>query len=345
MSFTASSGALNGALSRISISARIVILVAAAVLVMAAMTASVWLGQRQMEAADRDLARTERVISATHAVAVGLERLRRTERAYLVDGDAASADRAREALTRLDRDLDALAAEGGSAAEAAASLRSTVGIIGAGFEDAAVMRAVLGLGRDDGLSGTLRATVTELEKALAEWPAVDAIKTLKVLLLSMRRYELDFMQSPDKALISRHRKPFNEFDFALLAAPMDDATRARFSHLVTAYRSSLEQYAETRLALDAAMADLEASIDATAPLFDRIDTATTADLEDARARLDAARERMVTILLVAAAAASCCSPHSGRSWGRASSCPCAASRPPCANWRRVTHPSPCPARP
>lgn len=60
MSALASSGAVNGALSRVSISTRIVILVSAAVGVMTAMAGSVWFGQRQMEAANRDLARTER---------------------------------------------------------------------------------------------------------------------------------------------------------------------------------------------------------------------------------------------------------------------------------------------
>ncbi|EKV26256.1 hypothetical protein C882_2834 [Caenispirillum salinarum AK4] len=303
MSATSSSpGALNGALSRLPIPARIVILVAAAVVVMAAMAGSAWFGQQQIEAADRDLARTERVIDATHAVAVGLERLRRTERAYLTGEDAAAAERARDALARLDTDLDALAAEGGGAADAAAELRSTVGTIGARFEDAAAMRETLGLTREDGLTGSLRAAVTELEKALAQWPSVDAIETLKVLLLSMRRYELDFMLSPEKALIDRHRKPFNEFDFGLLAAPMDDATRTRFTELVTRYRETLERYAETRLALDDAMRGLEASIDATAPLFERIDAATAAAMEAARARQDAARARMVTILVIAAAA-------------------------------------------
>lgn len=224
MSALASSGAVNGALSRVSISTRIVILVSAAVGVMTAMAGSVWFGQRQMEAANRDLARTERVIAATHAVAVGLERLYSTERAYLVDGDAASANRARDALARLDMDLDALAAEGGDATEAAASLRSTIGTIGAGFEAAAAMRETLGLTRDEGLSGTLRAPVMELEKALAAWPDIDSIKTLRVLLMSMRRFELDFMQAPDEALVNRHRKPFNEFDFALLAAPWTTPT-------------------------------------------------------------------------------------------------------------------------
>lgn len=295
------SGILNAALSRVSISARIIILVTAAVLVMAAMAGAAWFGQSQMQAADRDLARTERVIEATHAVAVGLERLRRTERAYLMGEDAMAADRARDALIRLDTDLDKLAAEGGGAAKTAAELRATVQDIGARFEDAATMRETLGLSRDTGLAGDLRGAVTELEKALAEWPSVEAIETLKVLLLSMRRYELDFMLSPEKALIDRHRKPFNEFDFGLLAAPMDDATRTRFTQLATTYRKALVHYADTRLALNDAMSDLEAAIDATAPLFTRLDTATAATVEAARTRQDAARSRMVLILMIAAA--------------------------------------------
>jgi methyl-accepting chemotaxis protein len=291
----------SGVLSRISIRGRIVVLVAAAVVVMAAMTVASWIGQHRIEETAAALARAERVSEATHAVAVGLERVRHGERAFLTDGDAAAADRTRATLAALHADLAVLAAEGGEAAAAAQDLGVRLTSIVDRFTEVEAMRRRLGLTRDDGLTGELRTSVQAVERELAKWPSGGAIDTLKVLLLSMRRFELDFMLAPDPALIDRHRKPFNEFDFALMAAPMDDDSRAAFGSLVTAYRKTLETYAATRLTLVAAAQDLEAEVDATAPLFDRLAAATATTAAAAWAEQEAARSRMVTVISGAAA--------------------------------------------
>ncbi|GAA0591023.1 HAMP domain-containing methyl-accepting chemotaxis protein [Caenispirillum bisanense] len=291
---------LSGALSRISIRSRIVVLVVAAVAVMAAMAAASWHGQRQIAAAADRLARTERVTEATQAVALGLERVRQDQRAFLADGDAAAADRTRATLAALTDQLAALTAAGGGAAGAGEGLGATLATVADRFAAVEAMRRSLGLSRDEGLTGELRTAVQAVESGLAEWPSVEAVEKLKVLLLSMRRFELDFMVAPDAGLIDRHRKPFNEFDFALLAAPMDAATRQSFTALLTTYRRTLEAYAATRLELDAAAAALEDDVAATAPLFDRLAAAGAATAAAARAEQRAAQDRMLTTILAAA---------------------------------------------
>lgn len=301
MSSPSLSARLTGALSSVSIRDRMVILVVAAIAVMAAMAAASWLGQRQIDAAADRLARAERVSEATHAVAVGLERVRREERAFLADGDEAAAARTHATVAAVKEHLATLAAEGGEAARAADDLGATLASVADRFAAVEAMRRRLGLSRDDGLTADLRASVQAVESELAKWPSVEAIEKLKVLLLSMRRFELDFMLAPDPTLIDRHRKPYNEFDFALLAAPMDADSRAAFGTLATAYRETLETYAATRLELDAAAQALEAEVDATAPLFDRLAQATAVAAAAARDEQDAARSRMLAIILTAAA--------------------------------------------
>lgn len=97
----------------------------------------------------------------------------------------------------------------------------------------------VGLSDHDGIRGTMRSSLTELETALRQWPEVgDIVGHLQTL----KRHEQDALLVADEKSLGHLHKAVNELDFALFGGPFDNATKAHLSGLLTVYGKAAKAY-------------------------------------------------------------------------------------------------------
>lgn len=112
---------------------------------------------------------------------------------------------------------------------------------------AAVVTAqrALGLTESDGLQGSLRGAVHEIEELL-KVPANDR-DSLWRLMLMMRRHEKDFIMRVDPKYVDRIDARQMEFDLALTDANIPSDAKAAMTERLNFYVEAFKQYAATRL--------------------------------------------------------------------------------------------------
>ena len=112
---------------------------------------------------------------------------------------------------------------------------------------AAVVTAqqALGLSEADGLQGSLRGAVHEIEELL-KVPANDRDSLWRIMLM-MRRHEKDFIMRVDSKYIDRIDARQMEFDLALTDADIPSDAKAAMTERLTFYVEAFKQYADTRL--------------------------------------------------------------------------------------------------
>ncbi len=113
------------------------------------------------------------------------------------------------------------------------------------FAKVVTAQQALGLSEADGLQGSLRGAVHEIEELL-KVPANDR-DSLWRLMLMMRRHEKDFIMRVDPKYIDRIDARMMEFNLALTDANIPSDAKAAMIERLTFYVEAFKQYAETRL--------------------------------------------------------------------------------------------------
>jgi methyl-accepting chemotaxis protein len=98
---------------------------------------------------------------------------------------------------------------------------------------------LVGLTDRDGIRGTMRSSLGELENALSQWPNVGAISGH---LQALKRHEQDALLVADEDSLGHLHKAINELDFALFGGPFDSQTKSHLSGLLTTYGKAAKSY-------------------------------------------------------------------------------------------------------
>ena len=170
---------------------------------------------------------------------------RRAEKDFLLRHDEASSKHHASLTAALVREIDQLAASVRSGG--LAELVSKVEALAKGFGDYQKQFASLeqnetrlGLNEKLGLSGTLRASVHEIEAKLKE---VDNSK-LAAGMLMMRRHEKDFMLRRNGTYVDEFNKSADDFSTAVAVSDLAPAMKAAIADKLQKYRTDFTAWAE-----------------------------------------------------------------------------------------------------
>ncbi len=282
--------------ARLPIGRRIALLAALALLASAVAAAAYLVGQARLDAALGRLEAFRQIGSEAARMELALARLQLDERDFLVHLDPAAAEAYRAGLTDVAAALAAVGerTEAQGIADTVADLADRLATAGRQFETVVDSRRTLGLSPQEGLWGRLTASTAAVQHELAQWPQMDKLRSR---LEAMRRHELAFMLTEDERELGPHRKAFNEFDFGLLEAPLDDATRQSLGTLATSYRGDVEAYAAGRLRLRAEVAALDASFAGLAPAFETVFAFSRDGIHEALAAQKRVRQQTALLMV------------------------------------------------
>ncbi|GAA0568735.1 methyl-accepting chemotaxis protein [Caenispirillum bisanense] len=283
--------------ARLPIGRRIALLAGLALLASTVAAGAYLVGQARLDGALGRLEAFRQTGAEAARMELALARLQLDERDFLIRLDPAAADAYRAGLADVASALATVGARPEAAGIAAtiADLFARLDLAGRQFEAVAASRGALGLSPTEGVWGRLTAATAAVEQDLAQWPQMDKLRSR---LEAMRRHELAFMLTEDERELGLHRKAFNEFDFGLLEAPLDAATRSRLGDLAAGYRRDVEAYAAGRLQLRAEVAALDASFAGLAPAFESVFAFTRSGMAEALAAQKRVRQQ-TTLLMVA----------------------------------------------
>jgi len=113
------------------------------------------------------------------------------------------------------------------------------------FKKAVDITNELGLNEKEGLQGSLRKAVHEVEKKLKDAKQ----DNLMVKMLMMRRHEKDFMLRGADKYLARIEERRSEFDPLLANSSLDDKDKALISSLMDSYQSEMKSFGQKSIAL------------------------------------------------------------------------------------------------
>lgn len=194
---------------------------------------------------------------AVSEVMLSVLTLRRHEKDFALGRDMEPLDAFNDELSRLRSEyLTSLVALSVNMTDA--DIRSVAEGVDAYAADASEMFALrlqLGLTQNDGLEGSLRQAVHNIEERLSTFE--DDALTVKMLM--MRRHEKDFMMRVDQRYVERLDARIAEFEEIWRSRSHDLEVLDEISGLMRSYQSDFHAWAETRLLLEQANIDIEDS--------------------------------------------------------------------------------------
>src|SRR5262249_49495965 len=141
----------------------------------------------------------------------------------------------------------------------AKALRAGINMYATRFQNVISAQRLIGLNENQGLQGKLRDAVHVVEKRLADFDQ----PRLAVLMLMMRRHEKDFMLRGDEKYGDQLTKRVEEFEPALAATDLPDATKAEIKGMIGTYRM-------TFMALMVGQSTLNDEAEDLVPIYGRI---------------------------------------------------------------------------
>ena len=238
---------------------------------------------------------------------------RRAEKDFLLRAEDSYVNRHGEVAQRVSADLnglDAMLVDRSLDVQ----LKQKVSAIRAGFTgyqaafaDLVSTSKTLGLDEKTGLQGTLRASVHEVESRLAQ---ADETR-LSNLMLMMRRHEKDFMLRVDPKYAQDLKKRAIEFETALSASNLPQATRTEVATRMAAYQRDVAAYIEGRLrvieatkVLSKSYADLAPVVETVASTVRQAHAAAQAEIRQARSTTEMLRWSLASLVLLISGLAS-----------------------------------------
>ena len=134
----------------------------------------------------------------------------------------------------------------------AKALRSGINMYATRFQNVVSAQRLIGLNENQGLQGKLRDAVHVVEARLSEFDQ----PRLAVLMLMMRRHEKDFMLRGEEKYGDDLRKRVKEFEPALAATELPDATKKEIAGLITSYQQSFMAFMVGQSSLNEEAEDL-----------------------------------------------------------------------------------------
>ena len=136
----------------------------------------------------------------------------------------------------------------------AAALQASMLNFDGKFKRAMKEREVLGLSKDDGLTGKLRSAVHTVEHQLKKYKK----DTLMVSMLMLRRHEKDFMLRHSVKYLDKFHKEINHFNTILESSNLKKSTKNTVALYMNVYLKAFDAYANNMLDLLKVEGELEA---------------------------------------------------------------------------------------
>ncbi|MCR6631791.1 MAG: methyl-accepting chemotaxis protein [Magnetospirillum sp.] len=273
---------MQGILARFPLKVQIGAIVAVAVLIFAIVAAVVFVNASAQSRLAGQAAQADQLKDDAAALAFSLLDARRREKDFLAQrNDDMVAAHGRSLAAAFDR-LGAL--EASTTGGDAQAIRTLARAYADGFAQVVATQRTIGFSENDGLMGSLRASVHQVEEALKSH---DELR-LAVLMLQMRRHEKDFLARRDAKYQAEMTKRADEFAAVLNASALPAAVRDGIAAKMAAYHRDFAAVVEGTLRLSGETARLS---DLYAQMEPRVE-ALARDAGD-RARSAAAESRRV----------------------------------------------------
>jgi methyl-accepting chemotaxis protein len=172
------------------------------------------------------------------------------------------------------------------------ALRSGVNMYKTRFHNVVAAQRLLGFNENEGLQGKLRNAVHVVEKRLADFDQ----PRLAVLMLMMRRHEKDFMLRGDEKYGDQLTTRVEEFEPALAATELPDATKAEIKGLIQTYRQSFMAFMVGQSTLNDEAEDLVAIYGRVRPILVEVRTAAEERYGAAQRESAALRQNMLWLI-------------------------------------------------
>lgn len=286
--------------SGVPMAARVGVLAAIAVIAVAVLSLTHYLGDRGMSAALDRLSDNRALQSLAASVANETLQMRRREKDFLLRRDEAEAQRYGAAVATALAELGAMADLDAAAPVRARidTVRSEVAAHRDQFAKVVESYRVMGFDEKSGLQGDLRAAVHAVETRLK---AAD-LDALTVKMLMMRRHEKDLMLRGDMKYVGEVDARRAEFDALLAASPLGAAEQAEIARLMDAYVGGFKGYATIDATIDAETGVLSDIFGRLTPEVEAVEQAAEAGLAAAEADLAATRSMVSTVFVASAVA-------------------------------------------
>ena len=252
--------------------------------------------------ASRQLAENARKVAALNEkLGRDLLNARRAEKDFMLRRDEASSKRHASLTENIKTDVDQLRASVGTGDFA--GMAGSVNALGTGFNEYQKQFNVLeqneiklGLDEKLGLSGSLRASVHDIETKLKE---VDNSK-LAAGMLMMRRHEKDFMLRRDPKYIEEFQKSVADFAKAVAASDLSAAMKSGIEEKLARYRNDFAAWAEAAKQTTVAAAAMSNAYSNIEPVIEEIEKSIKKRYDDAQAQeadtLSSVKSWMLTAL-------------------------------------------------
>ncbi len=229
------------------------------------------------------------------AIDVGMLQARRHEKDFFLRSDEKFVALQQSSVQKANTAIDGLVAalKRDEDVALARTVKTEAGRYSQKFAEVVALRINLGLNENAGVMGRMRTAVHAIE---------DALKTqtdpqLKILMLTLRRDEKDFLARKDQKYVDSLKKAVEEFSVALKSATMADAVRTDIQAKLSDYRDSfLAVVAATAAVADASkqMSEIYAGLD---PVLAALIKKTDESYQTAKAEITVARAEMVRFLM------------------------------------------------
>lgn len=236
--------------------------------------------------ASRTVAENARKISGMNEkLGRDLLNARRAEKDFMLRRDEASAKRHALLTESIKADIDQLSASTSTGDFAA--IAGSVAILGKGFGEYQKQFDVLeqnetklGLDEKLGLSGSLRASVHEIEAKLKEF---DNTK-LQAGMLMMRRHEKDFMLRRDPKYVEELQKSATDFSKVVASSDLSTSLKSDIENKLLRYRNDFAAWAEGAKQAAVATAAMSKAYSQIEPVIEEIEKSVLKRYDDAQAQ-------------------------------------------------------------
>ncbi|MBI3446600.1 MAG: methyl-accepting chemotaxis protein, partial [Magnetospirillum sp.] len=296
---------MSGILSRFSLKIQIGSLIALAGLVMGISMVVLWSARSASDAANARLNRETIIAQQAATLDSALLNGRRNEKDFLLRKNAKYVGEhtltMKAAFAALDKVAGAME-EGDSRRAQVETVRKGITTYAAAFATVTDNETKVGLTEKDGLQGTLRASVHEVETALKSFDE----PRLAVLMLMMRRHEKDFLARLDPKYMDELAKRGSEFEKALAASSVPSSERPALLERMTAYQRDFKTAAEGILLSAGSAKIMSEAYAAIAPTVQALVDGARHDMETTKEAADstnlAAGRTMTGVMVVGFAA-------------------------------------------
>ena len=274
---------------QLGLRAKLLVMALVTIVTVSAVAAVYFLLNAQIETSTRqEAAAAQRVSVLSEARATALELLGRTE-SFVMKPTEASAASVTDQAAVLSTLLPSLSDEP-EMQSALESMPSTATQVVTALKE-------LGLTQDEGLQGSLRASVRSVEDTLnAQIATGITLDGLMVEMLMLRRHEKDFMLRKDPKYIASFSEGITSFTAALPTSGLPFLAQREVAALIAAYNTDFNTYATGLLGLGEAVDQFENDVsEASAIVSDRL-AAAQERRAAAEANLESLRANMTTTL-------------------------------------------------